>query len=79
MYSPQFCFIVRFGDYRKWTAEHAPIHIEGAVVEQVQSFKFLNQILFVTYTWLADGVHISKKLTWSTPLLPFISHSPSSM
>ena len=28
-------------DYRKWRAEHAPIHIKGAVVEQVASFKFL--------------------------------------
>ncbi|CDQ60482.1 unnamed protein product [Oncorhynchus mykiss] len=39
-------------DYRKRRADHAPIHVEGAVVEQVESFKFL-------------GVHITKKLTWS--------------
>ena len=39
-------------DYRKRRAEHATIHIEGAVVEQVESFKFL-------------GVHITNKLTWS--------------
>ena len=32
--------------------EHAPILIDGAVVEQVESFKFL-------------GVHITNKLTWS--------------
>ena len=41
------------GDYRKRSAEPAPIHIDGAVVEQVTSFKFL-------------GVHIPTKLLWST-------------
>ena len=39
-------------DYRKQRTEHAPILIGGAVVEQVESFKFL-------------GVHITNKLTWS--------------
>jgi hypothetical protein len=29
------------GDYRKRRGEHASIHIHGAVVEQVESFKFL--------------------------------------
>jgi hypothetical protein len=29
-------------DYRKRRTEHAPILIEGAVVEQVESFKFLS-------------------------------------
>ena len=38
-------------DYRKRRAEHAPILIDGAVVEQVESFKFL-------------GVHITNKLSW---------------
>ena len=37
-------------DYRKRRTEHAPI--DGAAVEQVESFKFL-------------GVHITNKLTWS--------------
>uniref|UniRef100_A0A674ED18 Reverse transcriptase domain-containing protein n=1 Tax=Salmo trutta TaxID=8032 RepID=A0A674ED18_SALTR len=37
---------------RKRRTEHAPIVIDGAVVEQVESFKFL-------------GVHITNKLTWS--------------
>ena len=32
--------------------KHGPIDIDGAVVEQVESFKFL-------------GVHITNKLTWS--------------
>ena len=36
-------------DYRKRRTEHAPILIDGAVVEQVESFKFL-------------GVHITNKL-----------------
>ena len=36
----------------KWRAEHAPIHIDRAVVEKVESFKFL-------------GVHITNKQTWS--------------
>ena len=39
-------------DYRKRRTKHAPILIDGAVVEQVESFKFL-------------GVHITKKLPWS--------------
>ena len=37
-------------DYRKRRAEHSPIDIDGAVVEQVESFKFL-------------GVHITNKHT----------------
>ena len=40
-------------DYRKMRAEHSPILIDGAVVEQVESFKFL-------------CVHITKELSWST-------------
>ena len=39
-------------DYRRKRGENA-IHINGAVVERVESFKFL-------------GAHISKDLTWST-------------
>ena len=38
-------------DYRK-RREQAPNNIDGAVVEQVESFKFL-------------GVHITNKLSWS--------------
>ena len=39
-------------DYRKRRTEQSPILINGVVVEQVESFKFL-------------GVHIINKLTWS--------------
>ena len=39
-------------DYRKQRAEHASIHINGAVAERVESFQFL-------------GVHITKDLSWS--------------
>ena len=39
-------------DYRKRSSEHTPILIDGAVVEQVESFKFL-------------GVNITNKLSWS--------------
>ena len=39
-------------EYSKMRAEQAPINIDGAVVEQVESFKFL-------------GVHIPNKLSWS--------------
>jgi hypothetical protein len=40
-------------DYRKWRAEYTLIHIYRAVVEQVESFKFL-------------GDHITEELSWST-------------
>ena len=40
-------------DYRKRRTEHAPILINGSVVEQVESFKFL-------------GVLINNKLEWSS-------------
>ena len=40
-------------DYRKRRFEHAPILIDRAVVERVESFKFL-------------GVHITKDLTLSS-------------
>jgi hypothetical protein len=36
-------------DYRKGRAKHDPIHIDGAVVELVERFKYL-------------GVHITNKL-----------------
>jgi hypothetical protein len=39
-------------DYSKRRGEHSTIHIDGAVVEQLESFKFL-------------GVHITNKLSWS--------------
>jgi hypothetical protein len=39
-------------DYRKSRAKHFPILTDEAVVEQVESFKFL-------------GVHITNKLSWS--------------
>jgi hypothetical protein len=39
-------------DYRKRTAEQAPINIDGTEVEWVESFKFL-------------GVYITNKLSWS--------------
>jgi hypothetical protein len=38
-------------DYRKWRAEHTPIHIDWAVVEPVERLKFL-------------GVHITKDTSW---------------
>jgi hypothetical protein len=31
-------------DYRKWSTDHAPILIDWAVVEQVESFKFLGKL-----------------------------------
>ena len=40
-------------DFRKQQREHAPIHIDGAVVEKVESFKFLS-------------VDITDHLKWST-------------
>ena len=39
-------------DYRKGRVKHTPIHISGAVVEQVRSYKF-------------HGVHITNSLSWS--------------
>uniref|UniRef100_A0A673Y9S4 Molybdenum cofactor synthesis 2 n=1 Tax=Salmo trutta TaxID=8032 RepID=A0A673Y9S4_SALTR len=40
-------------DFRKQQREHVPIHIDGTVVEKVESFKFLS-------------VHITDELKWST-------------
>ena len=40
-------------DYRKQSAEHAPMHIDRAVVERVESITLLS-------------VHINKELKWST-------------
>ena len=40
-------------DYKRKRGEHASIHIDRAVMERVESFKFL-------------GIHITKDLTWST-------------
>ena len=40
-------------DFGKQQREHLPIHIDGTVVEKVESLKFL-------------GVHITDKLKWST-------------
>ena len=49
-------------DYRKRWAEQAPINIEGAVVEQAESFKFL-------------GVHITNKLSWSKHTKPVVKRA----
>jgi hypothetical protein len=38
-------------DYRKKRTEHAPIHIDGAAVEQVKSFKFLDVLITNKLTW----------------------------
>jgi hypothetical protein len=40
-------------DFREQQREHPPIHIDGTVVEKVESLKFL-------------GVHIMDNLKWST-------------
>ncbi|TWW76323.1 putative RNA-directed DNA polymerase from transposon BS [Takifugu flavidus] len=40
-------------DFRRKTDIHPPIHINGAAVERVSSFKFL-------------GIHLSQDLTWTT-------------
>jgi hypothetical protein len=40
-------------DYRRRRGKHTSIHIDGAVVQRVESFKFL-------------CIHIPKELTWST-------------
>ena len=53
-------------DYRKRKTEHAPILIDGAVVEQVESIKFL-------------GVHITNKLTWSKPTKTVVKRARQSL
>ena len=52
--------------YRKRSTEYVPILIDTAVVEQVESFKFL-------------GVHINNKLDWSKHTRTFVkrAYSPS--
>jgi hypothetical protein len=42
----------RIVDFGKQQREQPPIHIDGTVVEKVESFKFL-------------GIHITDKLKWS--------------
>ena len=49
-------------DYRKRRTEHAPILIDGAVVEQVERFKFI-------------GVHITNKLEWSKHTKTFVKRA----
>ena len=49
-------------DYRKKRNEHAPIFIDSAEVEQVESFMFL-------------GVHITNKLTWSKHTKPVMKRA----
>jgi hypothetical protein len=49
-------------DYRK---QRAPFHIDGAVEEKVEIFKFL-------------GVHITNELTWSTHTHPHTSEEDTS-
>ena len=53
-------------DYRKRRTEHAPILIDGAVVEQVESFKFL-------------GVHINNKLDWSKHINTVVKRARQSL
>ena len=53
-------------DYRKRRPEHAPILIDGAVVEQVESFKFL-------------GVHITNKLSWSKHIKTVVKRARQSL
>jgi hypothetical protein len=48
-------------DYRKRRADYTPIHINGAVVERVENFKFLG--VHITIKLL--GVHITIKLSSS--------------
>ena len=53
-------------DYRKRRTEHTPILINGVIVEQVESFKFL-------------GVHITNKLEWSKHTKTVIKRSQQSL
>jgi hypothetical protein len=49
-------------DYRKRKTVHAPILFDGAVLEQVESFKFL-------------GVYITNKLTWSKHTMTVVNRA----
>ena len=49
-------------DYRKIITEQAPINIDGAVLDWVESFKFL-------------GVHITNKLSWSKHTRPVMKRA----
>ena len=53
-------------DYRKRRTEHIPILIDGAAVEQVESFKFL-------------GVHINNKLEWSKHIKTILKRARQSL
>ena len=53
-------------DYRKRRTEHAPILIAWAVVEQVESFKFL-------------AVHINNKLEWPKHTMRVVKRARQSL
>ena len=53
-------------DCKKRSTEHIPVLIDGAVVEQVESFKFL-------------GVHINNKLDWSKHTKTIVKRSRQSL
>jgi hypothetical protein len=44
-------------DNRKWKFKHAPVYIDGAVVERIDSFKFIGVHLTIS---LMNEVHIHK-------------------
>ena len=53
-------------EHRKRRTEHAPILIDGAAVEQVESFKFL-------------GLHITNKLRWSKHTMTVVKKAQQSL
>jgi hypothetical protein len=57
----------RIMDYRKWRAEDNPIHIDEAVVEQVESFLSIHT------------QQCSHEEDMTLPLLPQIHHGPSDL
>ena len=64
-------------NYRKRRAEHAPIHIDGAVVEQVESFKVLGDYITKELSESTHTKSVVKKAQQAPQEAENIWHGPS--
>ena len=66
-------------DFRKQHREHPPIHIDGTVVEKVESFKFFGVGQYrsikagtarLKYSFYLKAIRLLRAITYSERLLP---------